>query len=162
MQPELNRTKEWAAVGGLSGASVGMANQAPRPVLREEEAEKTLAASREHRELARQQALQLQMVMPAFSANLNQLQSGITQWMQHQGFWASDNKGEKLALIHSEVSETLEAVRKGDGANEVEELADIVIRVLDYAGYHGFDLGAAIHQKMLANYNRPYRHGKAF
>jgi len=148
--------------GELSGASVGYAQQAPRPISREEEAEKTLAASREHRDLARQQALQLQMVMPTFSVNLNQLQSGITQWMQHQGFWVSNNKGEKLALIHSEVSEALEAVRNSDAADEVEELADIVIRVLDYAGYHGFDLGAAIHQKMLANYACPYRHGKAF
>lgn len=128
----------------------------------EEHAEKVLSAPKAHKELAREQALQLQMVMPAFSVNLNQLQSGIAQWMQHQGFWESDNKGEKLALIHSEVSETLEAVRKGDTENEVEELADIVIRVLDYAGYFGFDLAAAIHTKMHRNYLRPYKHGKAF
>ncbi len=38
-----------------------------------------------------------------------------------------------LALIHSEVSEALEAFRADDGDNFAEELADIVIRVLDLA-----------------------------
>jgi len=39
-----------------------------------------------------------------------------------------------LALIHSEVSEALEAFRHNDKTNFAEELADILIRVLDCAG----------------------------
>ena len=39
----------------------------------------------------------------------------------------------QLAMIHSEVTEVLEAIRKEQGDEKVvEELADIVIRVLDF------------------------------
>ena len=37
--------------------------------------------------------------------------------------------GTLLALIHAEVSEALEADRKGDSENFAEELADVCIRV---------------------------------
>ena len=39
----------------------------------------------------------------------------------------------KIALCHAELSEALEALRKGD-ENFGEELADVVIRVADLAG----------------------------
>lgn len=65
-----------------------------------------------------------------------------------------------LALIHSEVSEALQADRKGEGADHVaEELADVVIRVMDTAAAHGFDLASTIIAKMQANKARPHRHG---
>lgn len=44
--------------------------------------------------------------------------------------------------------------------NEEEELADICIRIGDYAGYRGIDLGAAILAKMKYNSSRPHMHGK--
>jgi NTP pyrophosphatase (non-canonical NTP hydrolase) len=69
------------------------------------------------------------------------------------------NPGEMLALIHSEVSEMLEGVRKG-GADKhlphrrVEEVeaADVLIRLLDYCAYRKLDLGGAFVEKF--NYNR--------
>ena len=64
-----------------------------------------------------------------------------------------------LALIHSEVSEALEAFRKRDKENFAEELADIVIRVLDCAPGLGIDLDKEVAQKMKANRKRAYRHG---
>lgn len=39
------------------------------------------------------------------------------------------------------------------------ELADVIIRVLDYCGYAGIDIDAAISQKHEYNKSRPYRHG---
>lgn len=65
---------------------------------------------------------------------------------------------EKLALVHSEVSEALEGHRKGKfdehlplrSAIEVE-LADAVIRIGDLAGALGLDLGGAIAEKMAYN-----------
>ena len=45
-----------------------------------------------------------------------------------------------LALVHSEVSEALEALRNGDKENFAEEMADIVIRVADICGNLGIDL----------------------
>lgn len=65
-----------------------------------------------------------------------------------------------IALAHSELSEALEAHRKGHGAEKVaEELADVVIRVMDTAEAMGLNLDAAVRAKMLRNAGRPHRHG---
>lgn len=68
---------------------------------------------------------------------------------------------QKLLLIHSEISEACEADRKGlmdshlPHRNGVEvELADAAIRIFDLAGALGFDLGAAIAEKMAYNAQR--------
>ncbi len=69
---------------------------------------------------------------------------------------------EKLALVHSEVSEALEGHRKdlmGDKLPHRKmievELADAVIRIGDLAGALGLDLGGAIAEKLAFNANRP-------
>lgn len=64
-----------------------------------------------------------------------------------------------LCLIHSEVSEALEAVRGDDLDNFSEELADTVIRVFDLCGGLGIDLEWAVLSKMEANRHRPHLHG---
>ena len=74
----------------------------------------------------------------------------------------------KLALIHSEVSETLEAIRKEQGEKVImEEIADIMIRLLDFvellkdAGLVSGDkpLADALSSKMRVNSTRPRLHG---
>jgi NTP pyrophosphatase (non-canonical NTP hydrolase) len=40
-----------------------------------------------------------------------------------------------------------------------EELADLVLRVMDYSAGFNFNLGKAILAKMQYNKNRPYKHG---
>ena len=64
-----------------------------------------------------------------------------------------------LALIHSEVSEALEAFRKGDKENFAEELADILIRTLDCAGGVDMDIDGVVASKLDANRKRAWRHG---
>lgn len=69
--------------------------------------------------------------------------------------------GQKLALVHSEVSEALEGARKDKQDEHLPhrksievELADAVIRIADLAGALGLDLGAAIAEKMAYNAQR--------
>lgn len=71
------------------------------------------------------------------------------------------NKGELIALMHSELSEALDGVRKGlrddhlphRSAEEVE-LADCLIRIFDYAGGYGLDLEGAYREKRAYNRQR--------
>lgn len=64
-----------------------------------------------------------------------------------------------LALIHSEVSEALEAFRKNDAENFLEEMADVLIRVLDCAGGLTDDFDTIVRAKLETNRQRGYRHG---
>lgn len=100
------------------------------------------------------------------------LQAYCYEASRNAGWWHNISTGKhnkdnpltfsnKLCLIHSEVSEAMEADRKGlmddklshrDG-REVE-LADAVIRIFDLAGAYDMDLGAAIAEKMEYNESR--------
>lgn len=68
------------------------------------------------------------------------------------------NVGELLCLVHSEVSEAMEAHRKSLADDKLPhrsgfevELADAVIRIFDIAGGFGLDLGGAIAEKLEYN-----------
>ena len=64
-----------------------------------------------------------------------------------------------LALIHSEASEALEGFRHDNFDNFCEELADIIIRVLDCASGLGIDMDTAVFVKLEQNKKRGFRHG---
>jgi NTP pyrophosphatase (non-canonical NTP hydrolase) len=90
-----------------------------------------------------------------------------------KGFWdgeySNDKVGNKLALIHSEVTEVLEAIRKSKGSEHiVEEIADILIRTLDlYAAMRNnnsveHSLDEILDKKININKDRPRLHGNLF
>lgn len=92
-------------------------------------------------------------------------QKEIHQNAVGHGFWEGPiNIGEKLCLIHSEVSEALEVVRASEIHYRLlgEELADIIIRTMDLAEHLNINLEHAVAMKHRINMNRPYKHGKRF
>lgn len=80
------------------------------------------------------------------------------------------NTGEAIALMHSELSEALEADRKNILQSEhiptftglEEELADVIIRIMDYAQANELRIPEAILAKCEFNRTRPHKHGKKF
>lgn len=83
-------------------------------------------------------------------------------WLDiHTGNPIQRNKGELIALMHSELSEALEGVRKNrqddhipELKSEAVELADCLIRIFDYAAGFGIDLQQAYDAKMAYNATR--------
>ena len=125
---------------------------------------------------------------------INDLAKQIHENNKEKGFYNDKeerNMGEILALIHSEVSEALEADREdnytykggtplknwmhisddkmfkaifeqGIKSTFEDELADIVIRVMDLAAYKNIDLEHHILAKVRYNTLRASKHGKKY
>lgn len=109
--------------------------------------------------------------------NLDNLAAELHETALEKGFWApldalreSDETfvfyAKQIAMIHSEATEVLEALRKSKGQDQVvEELADIIIRVCDL--YEGlrlngevmYSLEKTIRRKAKFNNSRPRLHG---
>ena len=72
-----------------------------------------------------------------------------------------------IALMHSELSEALEADRKDLMDDKLThrkglevELADAVIRIMDFSQGKDLDVDGAVLEKLNYNKTRPYLHGE--
>lgn len=101
---------------------------------------------------------------------LAMLQEESHEYAVNQGFWdhdetltdriagehgSTDDKlaelrhcvdSEKIALMHSELSEALDALRDGDMERVEQELADCVIRIADFCERRGLHLNHGVNQ----------------
>jgi NTP pyrophosphatase (non-canonical NTP hydrolase) len=120
---------------------------------------------------------------------MNELAKQIHENNKAKGFYeGKKNIGEMLALIHSEVSEALDADREDKHClvdikdmvhivddsffelvfkDEVkdtfeDEIADTMIRCLDMSAYLGIDIESHITAKVRFNKMRPNKHGKIY
>ncbi|MGL4755995.1 MAG: hypothetical protein ACRCXB_26860 [Aeromonadaceae bacterium] len=100
-------------------------------------------------------------------SDVNEAASICHNLAKKSGWWdgkdPQDKEGGavKIALIHSELSEALEGLRKDTMDDHLPhrktlevELADAVIRIFDYAGALGLDLGGAMAEKLAYNQQR--------
>jgi hypothetical protein len=100
---------------------------------------------------------------------LNALRDDIHARNVAAGWWSDlatgqrieRNDGEMIALMHSELSEGLEGVRKSKMDDHLPhrpmvevEMADTIIRILDYCGGRGLDIGGALVEKLAYNAQR--------
>lgn len=113
------------------------------------------------------------------TATIDELQVRAYEYAKGNGFHDEPcEDGTRIALMHTELSEALEHLRDGvdpaeiiyvkdkHGRNKpdgvVVELADAVIRIMDFCGIHGAPLERAILEKMAYNEGREFRHGRVF
>ena len=125
------------------------------------------------------------------TTNLNEISKEVYEANKLKGFDVNrENIGQTLCLIHSEISEALEAVRKNRHArmeyfnvdnekfNDIisfesnfrdcikdtfeDEIADTFIRLLDLCGAFEIDIDKHIELKRKFNSLREFKHGKAF
>lgn len=101
---------------------------------------------------------------------INTIAAEIHANAKQHGWWDEERSvPEIIALCHSELSEALEEYRdgkpmcyEGDGGKPegiAVEMADCMIRIMDYLAKENMDIELLLEIKHQYNKTRPYKHG---
>ncbi len=100
-------------------------------------------------------------------SNLSYQDNKVKGFWEHPGEDEAMYKLAKIALIHSELSEMVEGIRKPSPDQHLTqypaewvEAADVLERLFDYSGGFGIPLGEVWAAKKEYNLSRPWKHGK--
>lgn len=99
--------------------------------------------------------------------SLNWFINEAHQCARDKGWWDEPREdGTTIALMHSELSEALEALREDKQSDKIpqfhgveEELADCFVRIADYSGANNLRFAEALKAKFQYNQGRSYKHG---
>ncbi len=97
--------------------------------------------------------------MTKMSLTIEKLTKLVMEQAKEKGFGTKPNEinvAEKIALIHSELSEAYEAYRHKKSDEFKEELADAIQRILHLAGIMDIDIEKIILKKIKSNKNREW------
>jgi NTP pyrophosphatase (non-canonical NTP hydrolase) len=103
-----------------------------------------------------------------FIETFNTISDNVHETAKEKGWWETDrNDGELIALIHSELSEALEALRNNNPPDDKipefsgaeAELADVIIRIMDFTAARKYRIAEALVAKIEMNKTRSYKHG---
>lgn len=109
---------------------------------------------------------------PAFTIEKECVEAGLNypdvEYRRKQ--WQLAYLGNKIMLMVGELAEAHEGLRHNNPASEhipefsalEEEMADTIIRILDFCGYQKLRIEEAINAKLDYNATRPHKHGKQF
>lgn len=93
------------------------------------------------------------------STNFNLLADEIEKWVIDKGFKSERSKlWELFVLAHSEISEAVDAYKKGKDEEVIgEELVDAIIRIIHIMKIFGLDIDYLYNSRMDYNWTRPSR-----
>lgn len=106
--------------------------------------------------------------MNAFILRFQEVQKEVHDMAKEKGWWDKPrNRGELLMLAVCELAEAAEGLRHGNPPSDhipefsavEEELADVIIRIMDMSEAHAWRVAEAMKAKMLFNSTRSLMHG---